>query len=90
LHGRTGDWLKTGHPVELARIWMHANGTRCDWQERVAIARMAADLAPGGLAAFSLTTEKAFAPLFKNGWCLDYRPAVCDIHDRYAARLRRP
>jgi hypothetical protein len=29
---RTGGWLNTGHLVELARIWMNANGARCDWQ----------------------------------------------------------
>jgi hypothetical protein len=52
---------------------------------------MAADLAPDVLVALSLTTEKALAPLFTGGWRLDYRlPVVCDIHDRCAARLRRP
>jgi len=25
---RTGDWLRTGQLVELARLWMHANGAR--------------------------------------------------------------
>jgi len=44
---RTGDWLKTGHLVELAHIWMNANGARSDWQEHIAVTRMAADLAPG-------------------------------------------
>jgi hypothetical protein len=88
---RTGDRLRTGHLVELARIWMHANGARCDWQERVAFARMAADLAPAVLAAFTLTTEKVLTPLFTDGWRLDYRlPVVCEIHRMCAARLLRP
>jgi hypothetical protein len=43
---RTGNWLNTGHLVEPGRIWMNANGARCDWQDRVVIAHMAADFAP--------------------------------------------
>ena len=57
----------------------------------VAIARMAVDLTPNVLAAFSLTTEKVLTPLFTDGWRLDYRlPVVCEIHRMCAARLRRP
>jgi hypothetical protein len=59
---RTGDWLNTGHLVELARIWMNANGAGCDWQDRVVIARMAADFAPDVLATFNLTSEKSWRP----------------------------
>jgi len=58
---RTGDWLNTGHLVELARLWMHANGARCDWQDRVVIAHMAADFAPDVLATLNLTSEKMLA-----------------------------
>ncbi|WP_109477281.1 hypothetical protein [Paraburkholderia sp. C35] len=87
---RTQDWLNTGHLVELSRIWMNANGAICDWQERIGIARMAADLAPDILAAFGLDTEKALTALFADGWRLDYRlPVVCQIHDRCVARLHR-
>jgi len=87
---RTGDWLNTGHLVELGHIWMNANGARCDWRERVEIARTATELAPDILAAFNLTTEKILAPLFTDGWRLDYRlPVVCAIHESCAARLRR-
>jgi len=43
------------------------------------------------LAAFSLTREKALAPLFTDGWRPDCRrPSVLDIHERCAAWLRRP
>ncbi|AXF05773.1 hypothetical protein CUJ88_45950 (plasmid) [Paraburkholderia hospita] len=87
---RTGDWLKTAHLVELARIWMDANGAGSDWQERIAVTRMAADLAPDVLAASGLMTEKALTPLFTDGWRLDYRmPLVCEIRDMCMARLRR-
>lgn len=55
---RTGNWLKTGHTVELAHIWMNANGARSDWQERIAVTRVAADLAPDVRAASRLLTEK--------------------------------
>ena len=43
---RTGNWLNTGHLVEPGRIWMHANGAQCEWQDRGVIAHMAADFAP--------------------------------------------
>ena len=64
---RTGDWLNTGHLVELARIWMNANGAGCDWQDRVVIARMAADFGPDVLATFNLTSKKMLAPQFADG-----------------------
>jgi hypothetical protein len=70
---RTDTGLRTAHLVELARIWMHADGARCDWQERVAIARMAADFAPDVLATFNLTSETMLASLIADGWRLDYR-----------------
>ena len=85
----TGDWLKTVHLVELARIRMSANSARCDWRERLAIVRAAADLAPEAQAAFKLATDKMLAPLFTDGWRLDYRQAVVrEIHDTSASRMR--
>jgi hypothetical protein len=88
---RTGDWLKTIHLIELAHIWMNAHGARCDWQERVAIARMAADLAPDILASYNLLTERMLVQLFTDGWRLDYRrPVVREVHDICATRLQRP
>jgi hypothetical protein len=78
---RSGKWLRTDHLVESTRIWLKANGANCEWQDRVHLARMAAELAPRMLATFALTTERALAPLFTDGWMLDYRsPIVCDIH----------
>ncbi|MFM0258044.1 hypothetical protein [Paraburkholderia sediminicola] len=87
---RTGEWLRTDHLVESARIWLQANGARCDWQDRVHLARMAAKLAPSVHASFALTTEPALAPLFTDGWMLDYRsPIVCDIHQLCADYVQR-
>jgi hypothetical protein len=78
---RTGSWLRTDHLVESSRIWLKANGTTCHWQDRIALAAAAAELAPGILRTFPLTTERSLAPLFADGWRLDYRsPIVCDIH----------
>ena len=50
---RAGDGLNTRHLISLVRVWMNANGARCDWPDRVVIARMAADLAPDVLATRS-------------------------------------
>jgi hypothetical protein len=86
--GRTGDWLNTGHLVELVRVWMNANGAWCDWQDRVVIARIAADFAPDVLATFSLTSGKMLASRYADGWRLDYQQSmVCERHDRSASRL---
>ncbi|BFG74306.1 hypothetical protein PTKU46_23390 [Paraburkholderia terrae] len=54
----TGDWLKTDHLVELSRIWLHANGAQFEWQERINIARIAAEFAPDVLATIELRTKR--------------------------------
>ncbi|MFM0506702.1 hypothetical protein [Paraburkholderia sp. RL17-373-BIF-A] len=85
---RTGEWLRTDHLVESVRIWMQANGATCDWQDRVALAQTAAELAPNVLASLQLATEQSPAQLFVDGWMLDYRsPIVCEVHRICAARL---
>ena len=85
---RTGDWLRTDHIVESARIWIRANGVRCDWEDRIAVANAAARLAPDVLDSFNLTTERSVALLFADGWMLDYRsPTVCGIHQFCAGFL---
>ncbi|KAA1007771.1 hypothetical protein FVF58_23975 [Paraburkholderia panacisoli] len=66
---RTGEWLRTDHLVESARIWMTANGAKCDWQDRVALAQTAAELAPKVLASFQLATEQSLAPLSRMAGC---------------------
>jgi hypothetical protein len=87
---RTGNWLRTDHLVESARVWSRGNGAKCDWMDRVAVAELASTIAPTILASFQLTTEADLAPLFVDGWLLDYRlPIVCDIHKACANYLRR-
>ncbi|WP_168788766.1 hypothetical protein [Paraburkholderia aromaticivorans] len=78
---RTDSWVRTDHLVEFSRIWLKGNGTTCHWQDRIALAGAAAELAPVLLRTFPLTTERSLAPLFADGWRLDYlSPIVCDIH----------
>jgi hypothetical protein len=84
---RTGACLRTDHLVELSRIWLKANGATCHWQDQVALEAAAARLAPGVLRSFQMTDERSLAPLFTDGWRLDYRsPVVGDIH-RHCARF---
>ncbi len=86
----TGEWLRTDHLVESTRLWLAENGADCDWQDGVAIARLAADLAPAILASFHVTAGKELAALFAGGWRLDYRsPVVRDIHEVCVRYLRR-
>jgi hypothetical protein len=87
---RTGEWLRTDHLVESGRIWCKTNGGCCDWQERVSLGQIAADLAPRVRETFGLTREQSLAPLFVDGWMLDREsPVVCGIREVCAARLSR-
>lgn len=69
---RTGEWLRTDHLVESGRIWCNANGARLDWQERISLGQIAAELAPRVRETFGLTRERSLVPLFVDGWMLDY------------------
>ncbi|MFL9892427.1 hypothetical protein [Paraburkholderia sp. RL17-381-BIF-C] len=87
---RTGEWLRTDHLVESGRIWCNANGARFDWQERISLGQIAAELAPRVRGTFGLTRERSLVPLFVDGWMLDREsPGVCGIYEVCAARLRR-
>ncbi len=69
---RTGEWLRTDHLVESGRIWCNANGARFDWQERISLRQIAAELAPPVRETSGLTRERSLVPLFVDGWMLDY------------------
>ncbi|CAG4888073.1 hypothetical protein [Paraburkholderia saeva] len=85
---RTGECLRTDHLVESARIWMQATGVKCDWQDRLELAQLAAKLAPRALATFNLTSEGSIVELFSGGWTLDYRkPVVREINQFCANEL---
>ncbi|NPT39172.1 hypothetical protein [Paraburkholderia xenovorans] len=85
---RTGEWLRTDHLVESGRIWCNANGARFDWQERISLGQIAAELAPLVRETFGLTREPSLVPLFVDGWMLDREsPVVCDIHEVCSRRL---
>ncbi|PRX32227.1 hypothetical protein B0G75_104246 [Paraburkholderia sp. BL18I3N2] len=87
---RTGEWLRTDHLVESGRIWCKANGAHFDWQERIALGQIAAEMAPQVMETFGLTRERSLVPLFRDGWMLDYAsPVVCGIHEVCRVRLER-
>ncbi|NIF81677.1 hypothetical protein F3J20_30655 [Paraburkholderia sp. Cy-641] len=69
---RTGEWLRTDHLVESGRIWCKVNGAHVDWQKRIPLGQMAAELAPKVMDRFGLVRERSLAPLFIDGWMLDY------------------
>jgi len=72
------------------RVWLGGNRRECDWQDRLTIARLAAELAPEVLTSFQLTAKMDLAALFEEGWRLDYcSPVVHDIHELCARQLRR-
>ena len=86
----TGEWLRTDHLVASIRVWLGGNRRECDWQDRLTIACLAAEMAPEVLAAYQLTAKKDLAELFEEGWRLDYRsPVVRGLHEACAMRLRR-
>ncbi|CAG9243078.1 hypothetical protein [Paraburkholderia caribensis] len=86
---RTGAWLRTDHLIESTYIWLRANRLAGDWQDRVSVARAAADGAPTILASVHVTTEAEIALLFAEGGMLDYRsPVVRRIHEACARYLR--
>jgi hypothetical protein len=87
---RTGAWLRTDHLVESGRIWCKANGANVDWQARIPLGQMAAELAPQVMDRFGLAKERSLVPLFIDGWRLDYAsPVICGILEVCAARLQR-
>jgi hypothetical protein len=42
---RTGQWLRTDHLVESARMWQGHNNIACEWFDRVWVARASETLA---------------------------------------------
>lgn len=91
LSPNSSPWpVRTDLLVESGRIWCKANGGRLDWQERVPLEQLAAELAPRVMETFGLTSEQSLAPLFVDGWMLDRgSPVVCGIYEACAARLNR-
>jgi hypothetical protein len=86
-HASTGEWLRTDHVVEAARIWAVSNSTDCDWLVRAKLARIAVDIAPMFLVFPCFREAKELVKLLADGWQLDYRSAtvrgmldVCSEH----------
>lgn len=87
---RTGDWLRTDHFVESARVWSRANGASPNWFESARLRKVSVELASTIWAIDPPRDSEELAKLFTDGWQLDYRsPTVRGIHDVCAARAFR-
>lgn len=81
-HATTGEWLRTDHLVEAARIPLGSLPEECGWLERVELARTSVDLAPQFLVFPCFQDKAVLAGLFTDGWALDYEmPVVRGIYD---------
>lgn len=89
-HSSTGNWLRTDHVVEAARIWAVSNSVDCDWLVRAKLARIAADIAPTFLVFPCFREAKELVRLLADGWQLDYRsPTVRGMLDVCSEHLLR-
>jgi hypothetical protein len=86
-HARTGEWLRTDHLVESARMWTDSNGAHGAWLARSELGQASATIAPDFLKVSALCDSGSLAMLFTDGWRLDYRCRlvrwlhdVCDAH----------
>lgn len=88
-YSQTGEWLRTTHMIESARIWLASNGGTCSWLERRKLADASVGLSPDFFRRPGFNDSATLARLFTDGWRLDYRSqAVRDIHDRCVLHLR--
>lgn len=87
-HARTGEWLRTDHLVESARMWTDSNGAQGAWLARYELGHASAAIAPDFLNVSALCDSDSLAKLFTDGWRLDYRsPQVRWLHDTCGAHL---
>jgi hypothetical protein len=78
---RTGEWLRTDHLVESTCIWLTSNGADADWAERVHLGALSQQIALDFAELPRFADSASLAPLFTDGWRLDYRsPIVRGIH----------
>ncbi|MGP8433750.1 hypothetical protein ACT2FY_05550 [Paraburkholderia fungorum] len=85
---RSGDWLRTDHLVESARIWLAANGANAGWRERVRLGALSERIALGLAGLPDFDDAQYLARLFTDGWRPDYRSAVVRaIHATCVAEL---
>lgn len=81
---RSGEWLRTDHLVESARIWLKANGATCEWQERVRLARVAAELLPPCSLRLHLRRSSHWCPCFPTDGCSIIGRRSCAIYTNCA------
>lgn len=86
----TGAWLTVDNLVESMQIWLRANGGSTNWQDRLALAHAAEELAPRVAIDFP-PDERGIAALFGvDRWQLDYRsPVFQSVYRACVAHLPR-
>jgi hypothetical protein len=80
---RAGDWLRTGHLIESAQLWLKSNGAQCDWLDRARLVEASREVAKQACKLPYPKDESGLIKLFnlQAGWFLDYRsPVVQKIH----------
>lgn len=91
-HARTGEWLRTDHLVESARIWLAGNGAsaKANWSDRVRLGGLSEKVARDFAKLPRFADTIFLAKLFTDGWRLDYRsPVVRGIHAACEGELSR-
>ena len=82
-HATAGEWLRTDHSVEAARMWVASASSECDWLERAETGKdRGHTIAPQFPCVPVLKDAKEMVKLFVDGWRLDYRsPTVRGMLD---------
>ncbi|QBR00500.1 hypothetical protein [Paraburkholderia pallida] len=89
---RSGSFLRTGHLIESAQLWMKSNGAQCDWLDRARLVEASREVARQACELEYPKDESDLIKMFnlQAGWFLDYRaPIVQEIHALSIAHLRQ-
>jgi hypothetical protein len=75
----TGTWLSAPNVIESLRIWLRANGAATDWEDRLAVAGAAEEVARSLSIDFP-SDEHSLARLFcVDRWQLDHRSPTVQL-----------
>jgi hypothetical protein len=87
-HARTGEWLRTDHLAESARLWTDATGAPAGWLERIELGQMSAAVAAEFLPPYGFVDADLLMSLFKDGWRVNLpSPVVRRIYNACVAKL---
>jgi hypothetical protein len=84
----TGEWLSASNVIESLRIWLRTNGASTNWEERLALAGAAEELARS-LSIHFPVDEHSLVQLFHvDRWHLDHRsPTVQSVYQACVEHL---